>query len=436
MIDFEVLHGALFSSLQVGLASWFCLAHLTRREDFAARSLVALGALVALVLLDPFKGEALGPATSRLAFFAAVLSVCVVLGVFLCRISLWTSIFCCAVGCTVQNLASSLAKLPFRLLTPAMTALGIEGQFSLLGSVVFLVVLLACNALLFKQLESFEHGIENDRRMLAVYGAVVVLGIGLSALLAHVDDLLGPTEPTSMMLRVCHVIVCVFLLFVEWEIAVNRRLEQDIALSARLAHERERQMELSRETIEAINLKCHDMRHQIRALAREGGVVDQAVIKDMEQQIRLYDSSVRTGNKALDTILTEKGLLCEQRGITLSCIADGSALEFMPVSDVYSLFGNALDNAIEAVDGLTDPTRRVITLDVRARRNVLVVTVENYCDSELQFREGLPVSGRGEGHGYGMRSMRLTAERWGGSLSATCEDGLFRLGIIIPLPKD
>ena len=422
MINLDVLQGALFSSLQVGLASWFCLAHLTRREDFAARSLVALTTLVALALLDPFKGEALGPATSRLAFFAAVLSVCVVLGVFLCRISLWTSIFCCAVGCTVQNLASSLAKLPYRLLTPAMTALGIEGQFSLFGNVVFLVVLLACNALLFKQLESFEHGIENDRRMLAVYGAVVVLGIGLSALLAHVDDLLGPAEPTSMMLRVCHVIVCGFLLFVEWEIAVNRRLEQDVALSARLAHERERQMELSRETIEAINLKCHDMRHQIRTLAREGGVVDQGVIDDMEHQIRLYDSSVRTGNDALDTILTEKGLVCQG--------------EKMPVSDVYSLFGNALDNAIEAVDRLADPTRRVISLDVRTRRSVLVMSVENYCDFVPQFRDGLPVSERGEGHGYGMRSMRVTAERWGGSLSATCENGLFRLGIIIPLPKD
>ena len=108
----------------------------------------------------------------------------------------------------------------------------------------------------------------------------------------------------------------------------------------------------------------------------------------------------------------------------------------MPVSDVYSLFGNALDNAIEAVDRLADPTRRVISLDVRTRRSVLVMSVENYCDFVPQFRDGLPVSERGEGHGYGMRSMRVTAERWGGSLSATCENGLFRLGIIIPLPKD
>lgn len=436
MIGFDVLHGALFSTLQVGLSSWFCLAHLTRREDFAARSLVALTALAALALLDPLKGEALGPAASRLAFFAAVLSACVVLGVFLCRISVWTSIFCCAVGCTVQNMASSLAQLVFRLSEPALATAGIEASFSLFGNVIFLVALLACNAFLFRQLESYEHGIENDRRMLAVYGAVVVLAIGLSALLSHVDSLLGSSESTALLLRACHAIVCGFLLFVEWEIAVNRRLEQDVALSARLAHERERQMELSRDTIEAINLKCHDMRHQIRTLAREGGIVDQAVIKDMEHQIRLYDSSVRTGNEALDTILTEKGLLCEQRGITLSCIANGTALEFMPAADVYSLFGNALDNAIEAVDGLEDPTRRVISLDVRARRSVLVISVENYCDFSPQFRDGLPVSERGEEHGYGMRSMRLTAKRWGGSLSATCEDGLFRLGVVIPLPQE
>lgn len=437
MINLDVLQGALFSSLQVGLASWFCLAHLTRREDFAARSLVALTTLVALALLDPFKGEALGPATSRLAFFAAVLSVCVVLGVFLCRISLWTSIFCCAVGCTVQNLASSLAKLPYRLLTPAMTALGIEGQFSLFGNVVFLVVLLACNALLFKQLESFEHGIENDRRMLAVYGAVVVLGIGLSALLAHVDDLLGPAEPTSMMLRVCHVIVCGFLLFVEWEIAVNRRLEQDVALSARLAHERERQMELSRETIEAINLKCHDMRHQIRTLAREGGVVDQGVIDDMEHQIRLYDSSVRTGNDALDTILTEKCLYCEKHGITLSCIADGRALDFVEPTDLYSFFGNALDNAIEAVERLDDPERRSIGLVVRRTGDMVSVHVENYFDGQVSFGgEGLPQTRKADeaNHGFGTRSMRMIVEGLGGSLACKVQGDVFHLDALLPVP--
>lgn len=57
---------------------------------------------------------------------------------------------------------------------------------------------------------------------------------------------------------------------------------------------------------------------------------------------------VHTGNDALDAILSEKGLACEQGGIAFRCMADGAAVGFMAPTDIYSLFGNALDNAIEA----------------------------------------------------------------------------------------
>ena len=65
--------------------------------------------------------------------------------------------------------------------------------------------------------------------------------------------------------------------------------------------------------------------------------------------MQIYSAIVRTGNEILDTILTEKSLICENSGIHISCVADGSLLAFMNPVDLYTLFGNALDNAIEAV---------------------------------------------------------------------------------------
>lgn len=70
---------------------------------------------------------------------------------------------------------------------------------------------------------------------------------------------------------------------------------------------------------------------------------------EIEKSVSLYDANVKTGNTVLDTILTEKSLLCYKKGIILSCVADGENIAFMEDADVYSLFGNALDNAIEAV---------------------------------------------------------------------------------------
>ena len=73
------------------------------------------------------------------------------------------------------------------------------------------------------------------------------------------------------------------------------------------------------------------------------------ISKKIEKSVQIYSAIVRTGNEILDTILTEKSLICENSGIHINCVADGSLLAFMNPVDLYTLFGNALDNAIEAV---------------------------------------------------------------------------------------
>ncbi len=70
-------------------------------------------------------------------------------------------------------------------------------------------------------------------------------------------------------------------------------------------------------------------------------MVDPAALADVAREVDVYDAAVHTGNEALDTILTEKSLVCQREGITLTCVADGSALDFMAPADIYALFGNA-----------------------------------------------------------------------------------------------
>ena len=112
----------------------------------------------------------------------------------------------------------------------------------------------------------------------------------------------------------------------------NRHLILEAATTERILHDREQQYALSRENIEAINIKCHDIRHQIRHIEDDNTdtrVVDKTVLDDIAHQVSIYDSTVHTGNNALDTILTEKSLLGEREHITLGCIVDGHALDFM-----------------------------------------------------------------------------------------------------------
>ena len=196
---------------------------------------------------------------------------------------------------------------------------------------------------------------------------------------------------------------------------------------------------LSQESIDLVNRKYHDLKHQIAALRADlSGPEKLDCLNQIERDIRVYESRSDTGNKVLDAILTAKSAHCLDRGITLTCLADGAALEFMGVVEVSALFGNALDNAIEAVDKLPDRSERLIRLSVARQRGFLCVKVENRCGDGLVIDGELPRTTKADKslHGYGLKSIRATAEQYGGSVTVQAEGGWFTLGIVIPIPPD
>ena len=158
-------------------------------------------------------------------------------------------------------------------------------------------------------------------------------------------------------------------------------------------------------------------------------------MQEIERVISIYDAAVKTGNEALDTILTEKSLQCNANGIRITCMADGASLAFMRESDIYTLFGNAVDNAIEAVMKLRDPEKRVIGLKVKKSGGFVLVHIYNYYAGELRMKDGRPVTSkedRGE-HGFGVRSMQQITERYGGSLKIEPQEDVFNLSVVFPV---
>ena len=131
--------------------------------------------------------------------------------------------------------------------------------------------------------------------------------------------------------------------------------------------------------------------------------------------------------------------MCEKEGITLSCIADGRSLGFMKPVDLYSLFGNAIDNAMEAVRAIGDPERRSISLIVRRIGDMISVHVENYFSGSVAFGEdGMPLTSKEDkhNHGFGTRSMRLIVESYDGTISTNTQGDVFHLNALIPVQAD
>lgn len=230
-------------------------------------------------------------------------------------------------------------------------------------------------------------------------------------------------------------LICIFIMYLQNELFRKSAMKQELDLVHLLLQKEQEQYRLSKENIAIINQKCHDLKHQIRAIRKSEVEDKNQYLKEVEDSIGIYEAIVQTGNEVLDTILTEKSLYCKEKGITVSCVADGQLLSFMQTMDLYSLFGNALDNAIEAVEKLTEETMRQIDVLVYRQQNFLVVNIMNPTKEKLMFIEGLPVTTKQDKnfHGFGMRSMQYIVKKYDGFLTASQEDGCFSLKILIPI---
>ena len=193
---------------------------------------------------------------------------------------------------------------------------------------------------------------------------------------------------------------------------------------------------LSKESIDIVNQKYHDLKHQIALLKSEAGSRKSVeYLEKMEKEIKIYEAQNKTGNKVLDAVLTSKSLYCQNNGIGLTCVADGSALNFMEDMDISALFGNILDNAIESVQKLNEQEKRLIHLSVAKQKQFLRIRCENYCEEQLKFENGMPVTTKKDRrfHGFGMKSIKSTAAKYGGSVTTDLKKNWFELRILIPL---
>ena len=196
------------------------------------------------------------------------------------------------------------------------------------------------------------------------------------------------------------------------------------------------QYKQSRESIELINYKYHDLKHQIAVLrSEEDPKKREEFLNRMEEEIRQYEAQNKTGNKVLDTVLTTKSLYCVKHGITFTCVADGTLLDFMDVMDICSIFGNALDNAIECEVKIPEKEKRLIHVTVSKQKQFLILRFENYCEETLQYQEGTPVTTKKEKefHGYGLKSIQYTVNKYEGAVSVNLEDNWFELKVLIPI---
>ena len=192
----------------------------------------------------------------------------------------------------------------------------------------------------------------------------------------------------------------------------------------------------SKDSVELINIKYHDLKHQIGILR---GINDSDQIKSfldrMEEGIKFYELQNKTGNSVLDTLLTSKSIYCNKHDITMTVVADGSLIDFIDIMDICSIFGNALDNAIEAVEKIEDKQKRLIHVTISRVKSFVMIRVQNYYEGNL-IKNGDDLASTKqdpEGHGYGLKSIRYSVDRYNGVVKTESQNNWFEIKILIPI---
>lgn len=235
---------------------------------------------------------------------------------------------------------------------------------------------------------------------------------------------------------ICVVLLLALLVFA----SANSRLYSDLMTMRQVDRLKAEHYELAKENIDLINMRCHDIRKMVGSLyADDGRIPTSDMINKVQENIRIYDAMFHTGNDSLDVLLTEKSLYCSSRGITFTCIADGNKLKFMDSSDLYSLFGNIIDNAIESVQHIADVGQRVINISVAAEKQLLVIREDNYYADAYApiMNKGVLVTSKKDSvnHGFGMKSISWQVHKYHGEMTISANHNVFVISIVLPIPR-
>ena len=190
------------------------------------------------------------------------------------------------------------------------------------------------------------------------------------------------------------------------------------------------------ESEEMLHLMQHDLKHQLDGLRAETNRERREEwLGAMERELESWWIPQKTGNPVLDTILAAKLRAARNLKIRITCVADGSLLSMLHVVDICTIFGNALDNAMESVIQIPEEEKRLVHLSVSGQKDFVFIQISNTCETEIRQTEDntlLTTKADGRRHGYGMKSIRYAAEKYDGSVSYRLENGWFELRILLP----
>ncbi len=200
-------------------------------------------------------------------------------------------------------------------------------------------------------------------------------------------------------------------------------------------------IERKNDTEQKIRAIQHDIKNHfssIRYLINEGNQNEAlSYIDSLIGAKEIRQSNIQTGNVLLDGLLAEKRDDAEALHINLDISADFSALNALPSADLCILFGNILDNALEACQKVSE-SQRFIRIRSTCAGEQIIITVENSYNGKMIIGQSLPPTTKSDSqyHGIGLLQVKNILKKWDGCLVLKAEPKQHRFLALFRIPLE
>lgn len=425
---FPTSPAGLSFSVEIFLAEMIFLFAAEKYPHFLLRILLSWGAVLLLGMSNAMTNILLENSAPYPLYFIAMFFATIAAQSCCFKISFSALLSSCVLGYAVQHGAYQTTMLLDRVMDLSFLNFAGFSHQRILELVVFPPIYLVVFLLLGLYAARYEWTRKSKPAFNVVSLLFLMTFVSLNWFIRQCN------EYNVISVRLYAIVCCLLIIAVQYVLYRYEDLRLENMMVNRLWQEDRKHFEQSKEVMDAFNIKYHDLHRWLTKLKESSGST--AELENLCKQADIYVANIKTGNDALDVLLAECSSRCIRGGIELTYMGNGADMDFMKSVDVYSLFGNAIDNAIEAVRKVDDPEKRIIHVTTERKGDFLNIDIVNYYTGTLHMEDNLPTTTKDNDgfHGFGMKSMRTIVQKYDGEMRIETDRNLFELCMVLMAP--
>lgn len=316
-----------------------------------------------------------------------------------------------------------------------------DNEFIMVSSIIAMKVIEFMLLTLIKQVSK----IQVKKVSAKVFGVFIIVPIATLGLLTFIPYIrVGGDEITTLDIVVLIfylILFCgnigLFYIFTRYSQLQEQKMLLEVSQAKyeerRSRHNKEKELE------EKYKEHIHDIKYYLKQIGiylNDNRLEEiRSVLEELQIGIYKEERNVICANRFLNSILVDFKEEAEKNNVQADIFVEaGFKIEYMREIDITSLFGNLLDNALEAAVKC-EHAKICVQLYMQNRGDLAVYVIKNTYNGEI-LRNGkqfLTTKEEKMGHGIGLRNVNRIVETYNGFLQQSYDDDIYVTTILIPV---